>query len=438
MALRCTRHGSTGGTCDWAELPCDIIVSIFEHLDDYRIDQRRAASVCVAWRRAGSLLNFKKPSIIKLPFICTCRAYNNIANCVCRHRNDYSELSPNSLYFFISPALNRTQTRVWLIRAEEIGMNKWLLRPPSSSDHRIIPPGLEYNFNLLDVDKILGVAKVYFSVSEITPCVRKVISVSDLGLFLVLFGDEGGDKGKLALWSEDSKKWSYIDSGNCEIDDIINLRDQLYGIDTIGRLVMINPTTLDFVEVASPPKGIEYDVTIMYLVCSDGFLYLVYKGFVGAEARWKDYRYFNRIQSLKEIVRLDVAGKSPPEIGDPKDVGVFIFDKQTRAWVRVENIGDKVFFITEYASFSVTTKQLGLSQWSFICFMCKDFGYVPDSDKAPIIYKLNGNVCRKQENLYSDIKVDFGPPPKWIRPMLHSSKERKSRKSKRKKGRKGK
>ncbi|XP_074306649.1 putative F-box protein At1g65770 [Silene latifolia] len=415
MALRGKKNGSKGSAAyDWANLPCDIIAYIFEHLDDYRIDQRRAASVCVAWRRAGSLLNFKKPSIIKLPFIGTCPAYNDIANSLCR----ITSITPNSLYFFISPALYRTQTRVWLIRVEEIGTNKWLLHPPSSWDHQE-----EYNFNLVDQHKILGVAKVYLSDPLSRPRVRKVISImSDLGnRFLVLFGD----KGKLALWSENSHQCSYIDtSNNYEFEDIINLRDQIYAIDTIGRLVIINPTTLDLVEVASSPKGIiiEYDVTIMYLVCSDGFLYLVYKGFVGAEAWWKEYTYFNRRHSWKDVRTLIERNNGCP-IGKPKkmDVGVLMFDKQSRAWVRVENLGNKLFFITEYATFSLTAKQLGWSKGSFICFMCKDFHYGPDFGKDPFLYKVEGNVCRKQGDFHSYITVDFGRPPKWVRPMLHST-----------------
>ncbi|XP_074306648.1 F-box protein At2g26160-like [Silene latifolia] len=439
MALSCTRHGCRGGTYDWAELPCDIIVSIFEHLDEYLADLRRAASVCVAWRRAGSFLNSKEPSIIKLPFICTCPAYNDITNCVCRLRKySNSELRPNLFYFLISPALNRTQTRVWLIRAEEIGTNKWLLRPPSSSDHQIIPPGLEYNFNLLDVDKILGVAKLHIlHYPNPNSVVRKVIPMSDLGKqFLVLFDE----KGKLAIISSVKSQWSYIDTANYEFDDIINLGGELYAIDTIGRLVMINPTTLDLVEVASPPKEIEYDVKVMYPVCSDGFLYLVYRGFVGADSTrlirrqsWDSW-IKNRRPGLPQWIDFS----RPEIIGEPKDVGVLMFDKQNRVWVRVENLGNKLFFVTKYATFSVTAKELGWSEGSFICFMCKDFHNVPDFGKAPIIYKVEGNVCRKQENEHSDIKVDFGRPPNWIRPMLYSSKTRKSRKSKGKKGRKGK
>ncbi|XP_074306660.1 F-box protein SKIP23-like [Silene latifolia] len=383
MSLRSTEYGSSDGAYDWAELPCDIIVSIFEHLDEYLVDLRRAVSVCVAWRRAGSLLNSKKPSIIKIPFICGCGT--RITNCVCRDRNyNNSELRPNLFYFFISPAApNRPKTRVWLIRVEENGTNKWLLDPSSN---------LEYNFNLLDEHKILGVATLHIVniKNKYYIHIRKVISVSDLGMFLILFGD-----GKLALWSEDGQ-WSYIETGNYKFEDIIYLRDELYAIDRIRRLVIINPTTLDLVEVASPPKGIEYDVKVMYLVCSDGFLYLVYTNF-----------YRSHLST------------------EPKDVGVLMFDKQSRAWVRVENLGNKLFFITKYATFSVTAKQLGWSRGSLICFMCDYFF------KA-LIYKVEGNVCREEKDLQSEIKVDFGRPPKWIRRMLlPSSEKRKSRKSKR-------
>ncbi|XP_074306651.1 F-box protein At2g26160-like [Silene latifolia] len=384
MALRSTEYGSSDGAYDWAELPCDIIVSIFEHLDEYLIDLRRAASVCVAWRRAGSLLNSKEPSIIKIPFICACGAYNDIVNCDCRdHNYNNSELRPNLFYFFISPAAsNRPKTRAWLIRVEENGTNKWLLDPPSN---------FEYNFNLLDEHKILGVANLHIP-NRLVPCIRKVISMSDLGMFLILFGD-----GKLGLWSEDSQ-WSYIKTRNYKFEDIIYLQNELYAIDTIGKLMIINPTTLDVVEVASPPKGIEYYLKTMYLylVCSDGFLYLVYTNF-----------YRSHLST------------------EPKDVGVLMFDKQSRAWVRVENLGNKLFFITEYATFSVTAKQLGWSRGSLICFMCDDFV------KASI-YKVEGNVCREEKDLQSEIRVDFGPPPKWIRRMLlPSSEKRKSRKIKR-------
>ncbi|XP_074306652.1 F-box protein SKIP23-like [Silene latifolia] len=292
---------------------------------------------------------------------------------------------------------------------------------------------MEYNFNLLDEFKILGVAKLhtlhyvtdienrymrgfsYFNLSY----VRKVIPMSDLGKrFLVLFGE----KGKLAMSSVDSHQWSYIDTRNYEFDDILNLGGQLYAIDTIGRLVMINSTTLDLVEVASPPKGIEYDVKIMYLVCSDGFLYLVYRGFVGGEAWWGRYTLGKRSQSWIEFRPILERECSPKIIGEPKDVGVLMFDKQNRAWVRVENLGNKLFFVTKYATFSVTAKQLGWSEGSFICFMCKDFHNGPDFGKAPIVYKVEGNVCWKQEDLlHSDIMVEFGPPPNWICPMLHST-----------------
>ncbi|XP_074306661.1 putative F-box/kelch-repeat protein At5g24040 [Silene latifolia] len=375
MALRTTEYGCRGGAYDWAELPCDIIVSIFEHLDEYLVDIRRAASVCVAWHRAGSFLNSKEPSIINIP------------NCVCRDLkcND-SELRPNLLYFFISPAAsNRPKTRAWLIRVEENGTNKWLLHPRSY---------LEYNFNLLDEHKILGVATLHIldigNKSYIR--IRKVISVSDLGMFLILFGNR-----KLGFWSKDSQ-WSYIKTRNYRFEDIIYLQNEFYAIDTIGKLVIINPTTLDVVEVASPPKGIEYDVKTMflYLVCSDGYLYLVHTNF-----------YRSHLST------------------EPNDVGVLMFDKQSRGWVRVENLGNKVFFITEYCTFSVTAKQLGWSRGSLICFMCDDFV------KAHI-FKVEGNVCREEKDLQSEIKVDFGRPPKWIRRMLlPSSEKRKSRKSKR-------
>ncbi|XP_074306655.1 F-box protein SKIP23-like [Silene latifolia] len=432
MALRCTRHCSTGGANDWAELPCDIIVSIFEHLDDYLVDIRRAASVCVAWRRAGSLLNSKKDTLIKLPSICTCWE-NKITGCLswCPKIKYDPVLTQSSYYFLISPASNTTQTRVWMFRVEEIGTNRWLLLPPST-DRLVIPSRLEYNFNLLDKFKILGVAELHtlhyntdikngfkgsFFFFWDLPFVRKVIPMSDLGKrFLVLFGE----KGKLAMSSVDSQ-WSYIDTRNYEFDDIINLGGELYAIDTIGRLVMINPTTLDLVEIASPPKGIEYDVKIMYLVCSDGFLYLVYRGFVRGETWWGRYAVEKWNQSWYEFRPILERNCSPFIIGEP--VGVLMFDKQNRVWVRLENIGDKVFFITKYVTFSVTAKELGLSRGSLIYYMGKDFHNGPDFGKALIVYKVEGNMCREQENLHSDITVDLGPPPSWVCPMPHSRKQ---------------
>ncbi|XP_074306183.1 uncharacterized protein LOC141641422 [Silene latifolia] len=221
------------GAYDWSSMPHELVSNVFDNLDNNDVARRRASSLCTTWRRCVSHVFPKAPtppSITKLPYICTCGLFNNnVEYCRCEDIKYYSLVRRTRYYFIVSPG-SQTNDSVWLIRAEDVGPNKWLLHNPCSwkDDYQeSSSPFNQFSFNLLDEYRIFDVANLYTlhhafdlenspcrknntsTIEHRMPFVHKLIPFPDWSRFLLLFGKSR----RLALFSESNHQWTFVDTG---------------------------------------------------------------------------------------------------------------------------------------------------------------------------------------------------------------------------------
>ncbi|KAL6345407.1 hypothetical protein AAG906_015890 [Vitis piasezkii] len=200
---------------------------------------------------------------------------------------------------------------------------------------------------------------------------------------VIMFSKEG-----LALWRLGEKKWSLIDDGaeKSHFDDVIYYKGRFYAIDYIGRIVVIDADSLKATELASPVHG------------SRG-----------------NHRHF--VESFGELflVDNDIVSVVPDY---PVHFEVFKFIEEEQKWDWVSGIGDRVLFVDDDRTFSLSSTDFPGFKGNCVYFteycFCEEDDDRPGFDAG--IFDLEQRIARPLSAFPGYSKI-FWPPPAWLRPQ---------------------
>ncbi|KNA11965.1 hypothetical protein SOVF_130240 [Spinacia oleracea] len=314
-----TGGGSNGGELlsRWPNLPGDVLASITDLLDP-KIGILRLRSICRSWRSSLSLL----PPAINFPLKLPLLASNGASSSPSSHPPSGNLFLHERTVYFLSPPGYPSSNGGFLIKVKESknAPNTFSLLNPILFEDKLPQPN--FPLNLLDCSISLVCKSYVVSTDfECEQVVLKKVAVStnfvNNGEFVVL-----GLKfsGGLLIWRFGDEGWTEIGvNGRC-FDDIISYNDKFYATaDMKGRLVMIDSRLkpIDLVPKLMFGSGIS-----THLVECDGNLYVV------------DQDIDNRGSKL----------------------GVFKLDDKGHFWDYELDLNDSVFFVGDYANFSLSRK----------------------------------------------------------------------------------
>ena len=380
---------------DWSSLPEGILSLVLQGLNDTNSDCRRLRAVCTSWRSSLSPPP-RFPLSVSIPL-----PKDNY-----RHPFFIYDKNPafveQSIFYLISPPTRLESSRkasVWLIRVQEWpDKHKWTLHNPICRAHRYIPmPKHKAQVNLLDY-KISEVARSYNlngSVDKELKALKTVMIPSLQSGFtaenycvLALVS-----RYNLSMFNSETKNWDRITKDRFLFTDIIAYEEKFYVTTLWGKLLVINPMTLEMkMIIKSTHIMVENSEELFtYLVESCGKLYLVYK------VTNAGILYFSRSGS--------VSGDS--ERGKPLDLEVFVLDfcfengEKKYFWEPVTNIGDRVFFVSEYVTFTMTAQELGWDKGNCIIFTQDGFVDRAKKDDPEICYDIDSDYYASELQMFS-------------------------------------
>ncbi|XP_059437902.1 F-box protein SKIP23-like [Corylus avellana] len=372
---------------NWSDLPDEILPYIGKSLDA-GIDVLRFRSVCTSWR--SSIPSSREISpCFPLPFPYADRSGNAVDAFVSQstiYRLEPSDKNPNPS----ASSSSSSSPKGWLIKVEESETGQIRLLNPLSSLHTgLLPASFPKLINLLDF-RAVEVSKAYkFQYSAGTPIygVSKVVlypnsawtSVKDCMIFAIY------DGGKLGSAKYGDQKWTLVDDENSHYDDIIVYKGQFYVIDRLGIVFWIECSSLKLIQFFPPLCGLG---TQKHLVESCGEFYVVDRYFDG-ERRLSRHHNLRRYLVCSRTV----------------DFKVYKLDQECGDWVMVQSLGDRVFFLGNDCSFSVSARRFGGG--------CKgNCIYFSDENDIGVFY-LNDHMIGKIINFPYHPHI-FWPPPSWL------------------------
>jgi hypothetical protein len=377
---------------NWSDLPDEILPCIGKSLDA-SIDVLRFRSVCTSWR--SSIPSSREISpCFPLPFPFTGSNGNPIDAFVSQstfYRLEPSEKNPNP------SAPSSSSPKGWLIKVEESETGQIRLLNPLSSLHTRFPPAsFPKLINLLDF-RAVEVSKAYkFQFSAGSPIygVSKVVlypnsawtSAKDCMIFAIY------DDGKLGSAKYGDQKWTLVDDDeNSHYDDIIVYKGHFYVINRLGIVSWIECSSLKLIQFFPPLCGLG---TQKHLVESCGEFYVV-------------DRYLNRERRGSRHLRENMNHNLRRYLVCPRtvDFKVYKLDQECGNWVMVQSLGDRVFFLGNDCSFSVSAREFGGG--------CKgNCIYFSDENDIGVFY-LEDHVIGKIVNFPCFPHI-FWPPPSWL------------------------
>lgn len=374
----------------WSDLPEELLRYIGKSLDA-GIDVLRFRSVCASWRSSIPPLRQISP---RFPFASSNgKAVDAFVSQSTIYRLEPSDENPNP------SASSSSSSKAWLIKVEqsETGQIVRLLNPLSCLHTRFLPASFPKLINLMDF-RVIEVSKAYklqySSGSPIYGASKVVVypnsawtSVKDCMIFALY------DGGKLGFAKYGAEKWTLVDDDNShEYDDIIVYKDQFYVIDWLGIVSWIECSSLKLIQFFPPLCGLG---TQKHLVESCGEFYVV-------------DRYFNR-KRRGRYLHENMNHNFRRYLVCPRtvDFKIYKLDQECGDWVMVQNLGDRVFFLGNDSSFSVSAREFGGCKGNCI--------YFTDENDIGVFY-LEDHSIGKIVNFpyYSHI---FWPPPSWLTPQ---------------------
>ncbi|XP_021750854.1 F-box protein At2g17036-like [Chenopodium quinoa] len=395
---------------DWSSLPVDILSLVLRGLNKTETDRRRLRSVCTSWR--ASLFPPNPPLHFPL----------------------------ESVFYLISkPAeteTSSTSTDVWLTRVDEMSgpFHTWTLQNPISPAHVFLPmPDFKAEFS---DDSPRAVTIVMLPKSGAT---------AENYSLLALYVD-----GNLGLLKSGAEEWVIIPFESHRFSDVIAYKGEFYAIDYKGKLISIDPRTFEVKTIARPHlEEVESEgfMICSYLVESCGKLCLVNK-VVNMSARIMEATFYDKVK--KKFVIHDYLS----EVGEPLEFMVSTLScscssspnsEKEYYWETVKNLGDRLLFVSEYVSFSLSAREIGWSRGNCIFFTQEGFkghGYycygdahcddIDHSYKSELqmfsrfcgLHTLKDGRVMTGVDLPSKFTKIFWPMPTWLasNPILPSDK----------------
>ncbi|XP_074277673.1 F-box protein SKIP23-like [Silene latifolia] len=161
------------------------------------------------------------------------------------------------------------------------------------------------------------------------------------GFFSVsaLFGN-----GDLGFWKFGEKEWKIVPMNGCRFTDVIVFEDEFYVTDLKGKVKVIDPVT--------------FEARDLYLVNKE----------VNTTGGFEEAIYPN--PETKKMVRTQVYCESM----QPMCLGVWVLKEGDGPfWDPTWSLDDRVFFVSEYVTFSMSAKEVGLKRGDCIFFNQEGF-----------------------------------------------------------------
>ncbi|XVF51969.1 hypothetical protein PTKIN_Ptkin04bG0227000 [Pterospermum kingtungense] len=328
---------------DWSQLPNDLLhlISIRLHSP---LDVVRFRSICFTWRSATtSPKNHCLPP--RIPFIPVGEEGNSSGY--------YYTLLKRTVFLFKSPKINiqTDPSATWIIKIEHGYVSDNLIKfydplsgypfihlpynfPKGSNllDFRVIELKEEYvlDFDYLTHGSGYNTRKVAFS------CLDS--NANDFVLLsIIAFG-------YLAMFKSSDQKWTKFPSS---YDDVILYKGKFYAVDESGRTVLV---------VGLDSKINVVGVPAVY--ADDGG-----HGYV----RWISWNKF-LVESKGELLLVYMYLSFASEVRNYK-FNVFKLDEVNKEWIEVNNLDDRVLFLSTKRGFAASAEDLSLFRGNYIIFV---------------------------------------------------------------------
>ncbi|RVW51513.1 F-box protein SKIP23 [Vitis vinifera] len=287
----------------WSHLPKDLLAKIAGRLDT-RIDFLHFRGVCSSWMSSVSpTFPSKNPLLsLKLPYPIASNANLNICDPDTRNPRGSFSLIESTLYYLQPLRQTPDSKEALLVKLEEPKPGKGRLMDTLSRCAIQHLPKISPRFSIPSTFESVKLVKLMVFVSL-------MFGGDEYGLMMIHI------RGRLALWRLGEEKWSLIDDGaeKSHFDDVIYYKGRFYAIDYKGRIVVIDADSLKATELASPVHG------------SRG----THKHFVD-----------------------DIVADVPDY---PVHFEVFKFIEEEQKWDWVSDIGDRVLFVGDDRTFSLSS-----------------------------------------------------------------------------------
>jgi hypothetical protein len=213
--------------------------------------------------------------------------------------------------------------------------------------------------------------------------IKKVIAVTPLTLAILY------DYNQLVLLHRGDRRYTEIPHMSSSIGDICVFKGQLYAVEECsGKLVTVAPEDLSVQLLAKDVHGGGGD--IKFLVESEGELLLVdvYKPL---------FNFALGSLAYKNTLKIDV----------------FKLDVKGNKWVKLPSLGDRILFLGNGCSFSISALDLYVAKGNCVIFM----DYVFDNNilcqSGMCVFHLDQGWLSPLCD-YPDYLELFWPPPEWI------------------------
>ncbi|MCH82902.1 F-box protein [Trifolium medium] len=377
---------------DWSELPKDLLNLISQQINN-EVDLIRFRSICSNWRSSSipihhsNILPFKFP-LLEFPFNID-SINNNTSFC------NFSKCS----YFLIKPPPQQQQKtlfrRPWLIRVIQNSSGKTKLSqfPLPRFD---LPSPFQFSLDLnrfsvlhlgtgfiIDFEKglIIDFEKGPLPNNYLFP--KKVVAVTPRILAILLYNNH------LVLLRSGNERWTDL---LLSIEDICFFKGRIYAVEVSSKTVTIGPEDLSIRLVANHVLG--GGGNIKFLVESEGEMLLV---------------------DIKESFCFDsyLEGAFDDAFKDALTIDVFRLDEKEKEWVELTSLGDRILFLGDRCSFSVSASDLSAAKGNCVVFMDDVFEDYMLCEKGMCVFHFDQGQLSPLSD-YPDYLNLFRPPPKWI------------------------
>ncbi|MCI05744.1 F-box protein, partial [Trifolium medium] len=189
---------------------------------------------------------------------------------------------------------------------------------------------------------------------------------------------------RFVLFKCGDENWKVIPDMQTNLNDICLYKGQLYAVDDSGRTIRVGPDNSSVQLVAEP------------LVDGDGFVKLL-------------------VESEGDLLLADIHAHF--YIGfpchDPGAIDLFKLNEKEKKWVKLTSLGDRVLFLGECCSFTVSASDLCGSKGNCVILLDYLIQSLPTMPLETCILHLDeGRISLLSDDPeYSNL---FWPPPEWI------------------------
>ncbi|XVF77281.1 hypothetical protein PTKIN_Ptkin14bG0030300 [Pterospermum kingtungense] len=363
----------------WSELPKELLCRIAKRLDT-RLDVLRYRAVCSSWRAS-------------VPVPPKCPALPVEVHFLVNHptRPLASFLLSQTTVYRVEPGFEtHSRNKTWLIKVEETKKdnNFRVLNPFSQHPIKNLPASFPKELNNLNF-RVVETARVFSMqqmrddgddcfIEDNSSLIRKIKLASNFDSSSVIVAIKRGDLCQMRV--NNDIQWHLFDS-DVHYRDITNFNGKFFTVDLYGVILGFNENSFSLEEVHSPLEQMVWEGE-RYFLESCGHLYIVVRDFYCCAGQvYYDKRIDGFVKETRPGDYVPVQFRVYKRI--PSDHLQNRYD-----WVEVNDLGDRVFFVSTNCSFSFSIRDCDGCHGNCII-------YVDEVDK---IQRLDGEEIDADDN----------------------------------------